>query len=103
MRVFCTTTFLQELFEKNFLCKLDSLNKKYEATRTIIQRNHYPNEKSLLLVNGIHLKKQQGVHIATTYHNIFRLIPVRNNYRVTLWQIVRSLILKVIGRYNYNN
>lgn len=86
--------------EKNFLCKLDALNKKNEATKTIIQRGHYPNEKSLLSANGIYLKKQQGVHIATTtYHNIFKLIPVRKNYHVTLWQIVRSLILKVIGRY----
>lgn len=87
--------------ENYFLCKLDALNKKHEATREIIQKNNYSNKKSLLNANRIHLKKQQGVQIATTsYHNIFELIPIRKNYHVTLWQIMRSLILKVIGRYN---
>lgn len=79
----------------NFWTKLESLQKKANATEEIIKNSSFENKNKLIEATKRYLWKQQEILISmTSYKNVLELALQRGKHNISLWQVLKSLALK---------
>ena len=81
----------------NFWTKLESLQIKANVTEEIIKNSSFENKNELIEATRRYLRKQQEALISmTSYNNIIDLTLNMSKHNISLWQVVKSLVLKIM-------